>query len=182
MPKPGDIIENPRIGARAVFLRTGQETNGQLVETDLFVQPGGKAPPKHFHPNQDESFRVIAGTLTTWIAGTESRLGAGEERTVPKGVMHTWWNSGQSEAHVRVEFRPALRGDLALEAIYGLFREQVKNPLQWAVTFWEFRQEGGFPSVILKFVVAGLAGIGRLLGYEPNYPFRKAKALSASPR
>ena len=71
MPKPGDIIENPRIATRLVFLRTGQETGGQLLEMDLFVKPGGKAPPKHIHRNQDEHFRVIAGSLTTWIAGKE---------------------------------------------------------------------------------------------------------------
>jgi len=41
----GDVIENPRIGARMVFLRTGAETNGQLLQADLFVRPGGKAPP-----------------------------------------------------------------------------------------------------------------------------------------
>ena len=173
MSKPGDVIENPRIGARVVFLRTGQETGGQLLETDLFVKPGGKAPPKHTHPNQDEYFRVIAGTITTWISGKESILSAGEECTAPKGTLHTWWNGGKSEAHVRVEFRPALRGDLALEAIYALFRDRVRNPLQWAVTFWEFREEGGFPSVLVKIVIAGLAGIGRLLGYKPNYPYRK---------
>ena len=43
MAKPGDIIENPRIGARTVFMRTGAETDGQLLETDLFFQPN--APP-----------------------------------------------------------------------------------------------------------------------------------------
>jgi hypothetical protein len=34
MPKPGDIIENPRIATRLVFLRTGQETGGQLLEME----------------------------------------------------------------------------------------------------------------------------------------------------
>src|SRR4051794_27001802 len=119
MAKPGDVIENPRIGARLVFLRTGQETDGQLLEMDLFVKPGCKAPPRHIHSGQEERFKVVAGSLTTWVSGKESMLYAGELSTAPKGALHTWWNSGESEAHVRVEFRPAFKGDRALEAIYS---------------------------------------------------------------
>jgi quercetin dioxygenase-like cupin family protein len=171
MAKPGDVIANPRIGARVVFLRTGQETQGQLLEMDLFIRSGGKAPPKHIHPRQEERFRVVAGSVTTWVSGKESTLRAGEECTAPKGALHTWWNSGESEAHVRVEFRPALKGDRALEAIYGMFHDGIRNPLQFAVTFWTFREEGGFPGVMAKIALAGLAGLGRLLGYKPDYPY-----------
>ena len=89
MAKPGDVIENPRIGARMVFLRTGAETNGEVLEADLFVQPGRKAPPRHLHPNHEERFRVVSGSLTTWVSRHESALLVGEECVVPKGSVHT---------------------------------------------------------------------------------------------
>ncbi len=170
MARPGDVIENPRIGARMVFLRTGAETNGQLLEADLFVKPGGKAPPKHIHPFHEERFRVVAGSLTTWVSGQESALPTGEECVVPKGAVHTWWNSGDCEAQVRVEFRPAARTE-GLEAIYAFAQDGVRNPLQYAVTFWAFRKDGTLPGLAPKILLPCLAALGRLLRYKPDYPY-----------
>jgi quercetin dioxygenase-like cupin family protein len=170
MARTGDVIENPRISARMVFLRTGAETNGQLLEADLFVKPGGKAPPRHIHPFQEERFSVVTGSLTTWISGKESAVTAGEESVVPKGAVHTWWNSGDCDAHVRVEFRPAIRTE-GLEAIYAFAQDGVRNPLQFAVTFWGFREDGTLPGLAPKTLLLCLAFLGRLLGYQPGYPY-----------
>jgi quercetin dioxygenase-like cupin family protein len=175
MAQPGDIIENPRLGARLVFLRTGAETGGQLLDADLFAKPGGKAQPKHIHPVHEERFRVIAGSLTAWVSGKEYVLQAGDECVVPKGALHTWWNSGDGEAQVRVEFRPSIRPD-GLEAIYGLAQDGVRNPLQFAVTFWGFREDGFLPGLAPRILLPCLAAVGRLFGYKAAYPYPYRKA------
>lgn len=178
MAKPGDVIENPRIGARCVFLRTGRETGGQVMEADLFVQPGSKAPPKHVHPIQEERFKVIEGSLTTWVSGKESSLRAGDECVVPQGALHTWCNAGESEARVRIVFRPALRADEGLEALYAMAQNGNRNPLQFAVTMWDFRREGTFTGA-MQLVFVCMASLGRLLGYKPSYPYPYKKAQTA---
>lgn len=173
MAKPGDVIENPRIGARVVFLRTGAETAGEMLEADMFVAPGAKAAPfRHVHPAQEERFRVVAGgSLTTWVSGNEKTLEVGQECVVPAGALHNWWNSSDSEVHVRLEVRPALTFDRALEAIYALSRNGVRDPLQYAVTFWGYRENGGFPNKATMTLMAALSVVGRLLGYNQEYAY-----------
>jgi quercetin dioxygenase-like cupin family protein len=177
MARPGDVIENPRIGARIVFLRTGAETSGQLLEVDLFLQPGGKAPPKHLHPNHEERIRVVNGSLTTWVAGQQSVLATGQECVVPKGCVHTVWNSGDCEAQVHGEFRPAARTE-RLEAISAFAQDGVRNPLQYAVTFWGFRQDTTLPGLAPKVLLPCLAALGKLLGYKAEYPYPYERAKS----
>jgi mannose-6-phosphate isomerase-like protein (cupin superfamily) len=86
--KPGDVIENKLAGDRIVFLRTGRETNGELLELDCFLQPGGQGPPEHIHPHQEERFIVLSGAFTIRIAGTETTLGAGEECAAVLSEFH----------------------------------------------------------------------------------------------
>jgi hypothetical protein len=156
------------------------ETNGQLLEADLFVKPGGKAPPKHIHPNQEERVTVGAGSLATWVAGKEFTFEGRRECVVPKGAVHTWWNSGDSEAQVRVEFRPAIRTE-RLEAINAFGQDNVRNPLQFAVTFWGFREDGTLPGLGPKIALPCVAALGRLLGYKPGYPYPQARAKRTQP-
>jgi quercetin dioxygenase-like cupin family protein len=170
MAKPGDTIENPRIGARTVFLKTGRESGGELMEADLFVQPRNKPPPKHIHPNQVERFRVIERSLTVWVPGREIVLRPGDEYAVPKGTLHTWRNAGTSEARVCVEVRPTGRFDEGLEALYAMIQNGNRNPFQFAVTMWSFRSDGTFPFP-MNVLLALMAALGRLLGYNPNYPY-----------
>ena len=47
MAREGDVIENPVSGARIVFRKTARNTNGELLQFDLFFKPHliGGAPP-----------------------------------------------------------------------------------------------------------------------------------------
>ena len=63
MAKAGDVIENPVIGDRVVFLQTSRDTNGALLELDIFARAGAQGPPEHIHPEQEERFTVLAGSL-----------------------------------------------------------------------------------------------------------------------
>ena len=53
---------------------------------------GGKPPPKHYHPNQDERFTVLEGELRFRVGAIDRELAAGEEIEVPAGVAHQVWN------------------------------------------------------------------------------------------
>jgi len=53
-------IEDPITGQRWVFLRTGDDTGGELLEAELYVSPGGYVP-SHFHPKQEEPFTCVVG-------------------------------------------------------------------------------------------------------------------------
>src|SRR4051812_1416394 len=81
----------------------------ELLELEATYDPGGSAPPAHFHPGQDEHFEVLSGSVRvrTSDAG-ERELAAGETIDVPRGTVHQFWNGGSETAVVRWQVRPAL--------------------------------------------------------------------------
>ena len=48
MAKQGDVIENPVTGERIVFRQTSADTNGELLQFELYLKPHGFAPPSTF--------------------------------------------------------------------------------------------------------------------------------------
>lgn len=98
-----------------------EETAEELVVEATYA-PGGKPPPKHFHPAQDEHFTVLAGELHTAVRGRERVLRAGDELDVPRGAGHQMWNPGDAEARVRWATRPAGRTGEWFRALDALQR------------------------------------------------------------
>ena len=49
-------------------------------------------PPLHWHLYQDETFEVHEGTLVYIIDGKQGKLTAGQRKTIPHRVIHTFWN------------------------------------------------------------------------------------------
>jgi mannose-6-phosphate isomerase-like protein (cupin superfamily) len=50
--------------------------------------PDSPLPPAHLHPNQDEHFEVLEGTLRFLIDDTEHIVPAGQAIDVPRGSVH----------------------------------------------------------------------------------------------
>src|SRR6476469_5222803 len=120
MAKAGDELEHPVTGERLVWRRVARDTNGELVEGDLFARPGGHPAAAHVHPHQEERFGVLAGTIKLQVDGEETTLRVGEWAEVPVGRPHTWWNDSQEDAHVLVQVAPALRMEMFFETFFGL--------------------------------------------------------------
>jgi quercetin dioxygenase-like cupin family protein len=180
MAKSGQIIENPMIGDRIIFRKTTQDTNGETLEFEMFVKPGATGPPLHIHPNSKEAFRVLEGKLDAAVDGRTLSLGDGESFVVEAGIPHTWWNSGEGEAHVLVQFSPASRMETFLETFYGLAKDGkadsngVPGFLQLAViapTYFDVNHLAIPPLTLQKILFGILSPIGRLLGYKSDYPY-----------
>jgi mannose-6-phosphate isomerase-like protein (cupin superfamily) len=94
---------------RMEVLRTGAETDGKLHEMRATYVPDSPLPPAHLHPNQDERFEVLEGTLRFLIDDTEHIVPAGQAIDVPRGSVHQVHNPEQVPAVVIWQTRPALR-------------------------------------------------------------------------
>jgi mannose-6-phosphate isomerase-like protein (cupin superfamily) len=176
--KVGDIIENPVTGEKMVFLQTGAETAGQLLQIDMVVKSGGFVPVEHLHPFQAEHFVVKSGRITMHIAGQEQTLTAGEEVTVPPATPHIWWNSGDEGLHIVLEFRPAGRFDRYITSLFALAQAGKTNaqgmvsPLRYAVIDREYNDVVVMtkpPRAVQQVLFALLYPLGRLLGYQADY-------------
>ena len=178
MIRAGDSIENPVTGERLVFHQTSQETNGEAVVFDAFVKPGGFVAARHVHPQQEERFHVLRGTVGFRVGRKKIEAGPGEAITVPAGTAHTFWNAGDGVAQFTCEVRPALEFEQLIETMFSLAadgktnRKGMPNPLRLAVIarhhFDDVRLP--FPPAWMQRMGLALgAPLGRLLGYEPAY-------------
>jgi quercetin dioxygenase-like cupin family protein len=179
MAKPGDVLEHPVTGERLVWRQVARETSGERVEGDLYAQPGGHPAAAHVHPNQEERFGVLHGTLKLLVGDEESTLTTGQWASVPAGRAHTWWNAGDDEAHVLVQVLPALRTEMFFETFFGLAKDGktnskgLPNLLSMAVILREYEDEIRLarpPAFVQRVAFAPLAAVGRRVGYRGWYP------------
>ena len=188
MINPGDVLENPVTGERLVFHKTSRETNGEAVVVECFVQPKGFVAAAHVHPNQDERFEVLKGSVGFRLDKQEIVAGPGDRILVAAGTAHKFWNAGDDEAHFVCEIRPALQFEQLVETMYGLAadgktnRKGMPNPLRLAVIarhhFDDVRLP--FPPVWMqRFGLAMGAPLGRLVGYGATYTPKTAGAAVA---
>lgn len=123
MAKQGDKITNGRTGQRMIFLQTGKETNGQLLEIESFNPKSDMREPIHIHPKQESSARVVSGKLHFLVDGKEHIVGPGEKIVIPAGVPHCFWNEDKAEAHSVQQFIPAQHIDEFFESFFALAQD-----------------------------------------------------------
>jgi quercetin dioxygenase-like cupin family protein len=93
-------------GNQLTFLITGKETGGAFFLAEMSVEPGG-GPPPHIHHREDESFHILEGTLTIQVGGNTITASAGDFAFLPRGIVHSFKNTGDGCAKALVLTTPA---------------------------------------------------------------------------
>jgi mannose-6-phosphate isomerase-like protein (cupin superfamily) len=167
-----------------VVLRGDQDRSpGESGLAHLTVQPHGAVAGEHVHPQIQERFVVISGTLGTRVGRVERELRAGEEATATPGTPHDWWNAGEDEASVLVEVdgpdEQAARFERMIATIFGLANDGRTNakglpaPPQLALLAREFDDVIRFtrpPRALQTPLFAMLGVLGRMRGLRGVYP------------
>lgn len=90
-PDPGGAATE---AARGPIL-FGPDTTEDAYTVMVGAMPAGdQGPPLHVHPYTDEAFYIAEGELTFQLGDQEVVTGPGAFVFVPRGVVHTAWNSG----------------------------------------------------------------------------------------
>lgn len=173
-------IENPTQGDTIIFKKTAEDTNGELLEFDMYIEPAASGPPQHIHPSAEEQFEVLSGKVQAEISDKTYHFDQGDSFSVPPGIAHAWWNEGDEQARVRVRLLPATRMEKFLRTWYGLAKDGKMNknglPSVWqlAVTSKEYLDSvhlANPPLLVQKILWGTLSPIAKILGYKPNYPY-----------
>jgi quercetin dioxygenase-like cupin family protein len=81
--------------------------DAERLEVLAIYAPGGDRPPSHKHPEQDERFEVLTGSVRVELDGEVREYGEGEVFEVPRGTAHRMANPGTVPARVSWTTTPA---------------------------------------------------------------------------
>jgi quercetin dioxygenase-like cupin family protein len=111
--QPNSVVVAPGQGTRialggtVVTLRiNGDNTGGTYAAMDIELAPGASAS-LHVHHNEDESFAVVAGTITFQLGERTEHTTAGSLIFVPRGLRHAFLNAGVEVARALIIVTPA---------------------------------------------------------------------------
>jgi hypothetical protein len=120
------------------------------------------------HPEQEERFHVLEGTMRFRLGLRTIVAHAGDSVVVPAGRVHKFSNGGDDAARVRVEVVPALDMEDLLTTTAELARDGhvlssgMPKPLHLALFVRRFRREVRAPFPPAPLVHALLAPLGLL--------------------
>jgi mannose-6-phosphate isomerase-like protein (cupin superfamily) len=173
MLKAGDLLDLGPLGAKFLITKTAVDTAGQSFEMEWELAPRTGGTPVHIHPHAAETYKVIEGQLDIYVDGKWDTLSAGEERTVPERVAHTFRNASDEIARVYNTHGPALRFDEYFEGLHrmvarGIVSQRGMTPkalLHLALLMTSYPNE--IISVKPPDLLMRLLGrLGRSLGYH----------------
>jgi quercetin dioxygenase-like cupin family protein len=179
MGRTGHTLENRALGHRVVFLKTAEETNGQMLQIEYIVTRREAKPriPIHVHLVSEERFEVLRGQLGVWLSDTRRVLSQGESLRIPPGTPHTFWNSSEEELHFLTEIRPPGQFQTYWETLFGLAQDGkvnaqgLPNPFQLLVLAQiADSYPAGVHIGVARLIIGLMAPLAKLLGYRERYP------------
>jgi quercetin dioxygenase-like cupin family protein len=105
--QPLDEATTQAVLGGSITIRLRREhTEGQLGLVEQVVPGGYPGPALHVHPEFDETFYVLEGTLAFRIGERAHEARAGTVAFVPRGTPHTFANPSQDAARSLVLVTP----------------------------------------------------------------------------
>lgn len=104
-PAQGGIYIAPGQGKQAAignmsicFKLDKLQTGHHLGLWETVIQPGELGAPPHLHQGFDELLRVLEGSVHVMTGDEVTEVKAGGWHLRPRGLVHTFWNSGSIPA------------------------------------------------------------------------------------
>jgi quercetin dioxygenase-like cupin family protein len=163
-------LENRHTG-ETLRIRRVRDVSGQVVLMIEGSLPAGSiGPPPHVHFRQREEGRVQAGTLGARIGEQTLVVKAGEVAAFPAGVVHSWWNAGDTLLEFSGRVVPAVDLDQFLQALLAVLNASATGRpsiFYLAHVLWRHRRTQGVvtpPVAIQRILFPMVLLIGRVLG------------------
>jgi len=139
--------EKIRIGGIDVrFLIEGEQTNGALAMFEFGVAAGTKVPAPHSHDAFDETIYGLEGVLTWTVDGEAHHVGPGEVLAIPRGVVHGFDNTGETDARALGVLTPGILGPAYFREIAEVLEQAAGGPPDLAAVAEVMRSHGLTPA------------------------------------
>lgn len=119
-------------GAGNVDIRTiihSKQTGKQFSNVEVAVAPKQMGPSPHMHKDLDELMYVLEGTATVMIGKEIYEVEAGGWNFRPRGIVHSFWNAGNSPLRFVDCFFNQGFEDYLEELFHEILPEMMKNNL-----------------------------------------------------
>ena len=172
-----EVIKNFATGDEIEFLQTDKGTSGQISKFIMTLAPYSSwaKKPRHFHPFQTETFKVISGELNLRIGDKHLILTANNGKiVVEKFVLHSFWNTKAEKVKFIAEIYPPKNIEKGLRLTYKLSAEGKinkknipYNPFYILILMDYFDSYfNKIPWKLQKFLFHQGANLARLFGYK----------------
>jgi quercetin dioxygenase-like cupin family protein len=106
--KRGEGLLRTARGSEMWFKATASTTSGRFSLMERTLPPGGRMPPAHRHPANDEAYFVLEGVVEFQVSGEVFGGGNGDSVLVSAGEVHTFGNTSGDPARLLIVHAPAL--------------------------------------------------------------------------
>jgi len=120
-PGPGNVDVRTIIHSK--------QTNKQFSNVEVAVAPKQMGPSPHIHKDLDELMYVLDGTATVMIGKEIYEVKAGGWNFRPRGIVHSFWNAGNSPLRFVDCFFNQNFEDYLEDLFHKIIPDMVKNNL-----------------------------------------------------
>jgi len=142
-----DTREEIRVGQLAIrFLLDGEESGGSVAAFEFDVPAGAKVAAGHSHDGYEETIYGLEGVLTWTIEGTPTDIGPGEALFIPRGAVHHFDNTGESDARALAIVTPGILGPDFFREVGAILDAAAGGPPDFAALAEVMRRHGLTPA------------------------------------
>ena len=139
--------EEIRVGELAIrFLIEGEESAGSVAVFEFDVPAAAKVAAAHSHDGYEETIYGLEGALTWTIEGVATEVGPGEALCIPRGAVHQFDNTGDTDARQLAIVTPGILGPDYFREVGAILDAAVSGPPDLAAIGAVMRRHGLTPA------------------------------------
>ena len=172
-------IKNLATGDSIEFIQTDHGTQGKISEFIMTLAPGSSwaRRPRHFHPIQTETFKVISGELHLTAGKNKYVLKEEDDKVIVEPfTLHSFWNESDKEISFQAEIYPPVNIEKGIRLTYKLAEEGKVNKRNipynpmYSLILMEYFDSyfAVIPWKLQRLLFRSGAKFARLLGYKLN--------------
>jgi len=139
--------EEIRIGPLAIrFLVEGEQSGGSVAVFEFDVPAGAMVAAAHSHDGYEETIYGLEGTLTWTVEGTPIEVGPGEMLCIPRGAVHQFDNTRDTDASQLAIVTPGILGPDYFREVAAIVDAAAGGPPDLAAIGAVMRRHGLTPA------------------------------------
>jgi quercetin dioxygenase-like cupin family protein len=139
--------EEIKVGEMKIrFLVEGEQSAGSVAIFEFDVPAGAKVAAAHSHDGYGETIYGLEGVLTWTIEGTPTEVGPGETLFIPRGAVHHFDNTGESDARALAIVTPGILGPDFFREVGAILDAAAGGPPDFAALGEVMRRHGLTPA------------------------------------